>query len=139
MEHQITTATAIAAFILAGNARFTVRNPNTGNRFTFRVRQGKGENAPHFVQVLTGPDNGADYCYLGTIFTDGRFVVTRKSRISPDAPSARAFSWTWARLQAGRDLGPAEVWHEGRCGRCGRALTVPESIESGLGPVCAAA
>jgi hypothetical protein len=29
-----------------------------------------------------------------------------------------------------------ELWHEGRCGKCGRALTVPESIESGLGPVC---
>lgn len=29
-----------------------------------------------------------------------------------------------------------EVWHEGRCGRCGRALTVPESIASGIGPVC---
>jgi hypothetical protein len=29
------------------------------------------------------------------------------------------------------------VWHEGRCGRCGRKLTVPESIESGFGPECA--
>ena len=30
-----------------------------------------------------------------------------------------------------------EVWHEGRCGRCNRALTVPESIASGIGPECA--
>jgi hypothetical protein len=29
-----------------------------------------------------------------------------------------------------------EVWHEGRCGRCGRALTVPESVERGIGPEC---
>jgi hypothetical protein len=29
-----------------------------------------------------------------------------------------------------------EVWHEGRCGACGRRLTVPESIERGLGPEC---
>jgi hypothetical protein len=28
------------------------------------------------------------------------------------------------------------IWHEGRCGRCGRRLTVPESIESGYGPEC---
>jgi len=135
-EHQI-APTMIAAFILAGNAVFTLRNPATGNRFTFRVRAGKGEGAPHFVQVLTGPDNGADFTYLGCIFTDGRFMVTRKSRISPDAPSARAFSWAWNRVHAGRDLGPAEVWHEGRCGACGRALTVPESIQTGLGPICA--
>jgi hypothetical protein len=26
--------------------------------------------------------------------------------------------------------------HEGKCGRCGRLLTVPSSIESGIGPEC---
>jgi hypothetical protein len=29
-----------------------------------------------------------------------------------------------------------EVWHEGKCGKCGRTLTVPSSIESGIGPEC---
>jgi hypothetical protein len=29
-----------------------------------------------------------------------------------------------------------EIWHEGSCLRCGRKLTVPESIESGYGPEC---
>jgi hypothetical protein len=28
------------------------------------------------------------------------------------------------------------VWHEGSCARCGKKLTVPESIESGFGPEC---
>lgn len=136
MEHRIATATAIAAFFFGGNATFTIRNPGTGGRFTFRVRQGKGENAPTFVSVLTGPDNTADFTYLGCIFADGRFVVTRKSRISPTAPSAKAFAWLHGRIAAGRDLGPVEFFHEGRCARCGRALTVPESIESGFGPEC---
>ena len=36
------------------------------------------------------------------------------------------------------NLPPAlEVWHEGRCGRCGRKLTTPQSVETGFGPVCA--
>lgn len=34
-------------------------------------------------------------------------------------------------------LGRIEVWHEGRCGRCARRLTVPESILIGIGPECA--
>lgn len=34
-------------------------------------------------------------------------------------------------------LSRLQVWHEGRCGRCGRKLTVPSSIETGLGPECA--
>jgi hypothetical protein len=29
-----------------------------------------------------------------------------------------------------------EIWHEGRCGKCGRTLTVPDSIANGLGPEC---
>jgi hypothetical protein len=28
-----------------------------------------------------------------------------------------------------------EVWHEGKCGKCGRALT-PSSILTGIGPEC---
>lgn len=135
--HEIHDENKIRTFITAGNATFTVRNPETGNRFTFRVRVTKGENAVHFVNVLTGPDNGADFSRLGIIFADGRFVVPRAWEIGKDAPSAVAFAWIWRRLSAARDLGPAEVWHEGRCGACGRALTVPESIETGLGPVCA--
>jgi hypothetical protein len=29
-----------------------------------------------------------------------------------------------------------EIWHEGKCGKCGRQLTVPSSIETGIGPEC---
>ena len=30
-----------------------------------------------------------------------------------------------------------EIFHEGRCCACGRKLTTPESILSGIGPECA--
>jgi hypothetical protein len=30
-----------------------------------------------------------------------------------------------------------EVWHEGRCAKCGLKLTVPQSIMTGFGPTCA--
>jgi hypothetical protein len=30
------------------------------------------------------------------------------------------------------------VHHENHCGRCGRTLTVPESVERGIGPDCLA-
>ena len=29
-----------------------------------------------------------------------------------------------------------DVHHEGKCGKCGRPLTVPESVKTGLGPIC---
>lgn len=119
-------------YCLAGNAIVTIRSISTGTRFTYKV-QAKAEGAPLFVKVLTGPENSSDYQYLGAIFSGNSFRVTKKSHISDKAPSARAFSWFFDHIEDPR----VEVWHEGICGRCGRRLTVPESIESGLGPTCA--
>lgn len=68
-----------------------------------------------------------------------RFVVPRKVKMSPDAPSIGAFRHIFARLQD-RDAtlaSKADIRHEGRCGRCSRALTRPESIDTGFGPECA--
>lgn len=136
MSHELPTH-GIKSFTLAGNATFTVENTATGGRYTFKVQAGKAENAPHFVKVLTGSDNTADYTFLGTIFGEGDFVHSRKSAISREAPSAKAFAWLWQTLRAETpNLRTVRVLHEGRCGRCGRALTVPSSIESGLGPEC---
>lgn len=135
-RRRFVTAAEARAFVLAGNARLTLVSRRTGARFTFRVRRPRA-GMPHFVALLCGPDNDGDYQFLGTIFADGRYVRSRKSRIGDGAPSARAFAWAWPRLAAGALPDALEVWHEGRCGRCGRALTVPESIARGLGPECA--
>ncbi len=121
-------------FVLAGKAIFTIKNPRTGRRFTYKVAEPKrpkfGGNF-RFVSVLS---SGETYVYIGIVCDDGTFRWTKNARVGKEAPSVKAFSWFWRNL---KNLGPVEVWHEGRCGRCGRPLTVPESIASGLGPVCA--
>lgn len=123
-------------YVLAGEATVTLRSSTTGNRYTFQVTKSEarrpGELPVWFVRVLNGADNTGDYRYLGTIFPDG-FRLTRKSTVSADAPSVVAFTWFSRHWEDAR----IEVWHEGVCGRCGRKLTVPESIETGLGPICA--
>lgn len=121
------------AYALAGYATITVQGREA--RFTYKiVASDPDPNRPpvHFVRVLTGPDNESHYEFLGTIFKDG-FRVSGKSRIGHAAPSAVAFQW----LERNWESTFAKVWHEGVCGRCGRKLTVPESIETGLGPTCA--
>ena len=123
-------------FILAGNATFTIENAATGNRFTFKVRKPE-DGKPHFVSVLTGPDNEHSYSFLGTVFDGRTYRHGRRSRIAEDAPSARAFEWLFRRLTAGAELPPpVRICHCGKCGRCGKALTVPESIDAGFGPEC---
>lgn len=137
---QITDPEKIRRFATAGRARLTLVSERTGQRFTYQVKAKKDEGGNptdfFFVSVLTGPQNTSDYTYLGCV-TNGRFVNDRRLRIGLEAPSRRAFQWFWRRLQGSQDLSECEVWHEGRCGRCSRVLTVPESIESGLGPICA--
>ena len=124
----------IARFVTAGNARFTLMSVATGVHFTYRVRHHK-ENPVAFVSLLTGPDNEQDYQYIGYVRdADGRFRHGGvKARAGFNAPGVRALTW-FSRHQ---DSVAVKVYHEGRCGRCGRTLTVPSSIESGLGPVCA--
>jgi hypothetical protein len=117
----IDTIEARKRFILAGNATFTIVSRKTGTRYTYRVRHKEGK--PHYVSVLTGPDS---YTYLGEIFNVGYRPRTK-------LPSSFAFMWLWLNLGSSR----IEFHHAGKCGRCGRELTVPESIESGLGPECA--
>jgi hypothetical protein len=128
-----------ARFVFAGNATFTLTSGRTGQSFTYRIREGKplGSRAPKlFASVLTGPDNTRDYTYLGIVERAGdraQVVPTRASTIDVNAPSFRALEWFLQHV----DSPAVEVRHMGRCGRCGRALTVPSSIDSGLGPECA--
>jgi hypothetical protein len=140
---------ALRQYVLAGRGTVTVRSVKTGQRFTFALgvpQDDKGmredRHRPIFVKVLVGPDNTADYSYLGTLWTTAHggmpagFAHGRKSRIRHDAPSSKAAAWFFDRVLFDGDLSACEVNHEGRCGRCGRTLTVPESVADGFGPEC---
>lgn len=140
--HQMVDPAAVREFVFAGNARLTLVSKKTGARFTYRVSAPKEPGkVARFVGVLTGPQNDADYCYLGHYYADdrddGAFRHGVKSKISADAPSAIAWTWFDAHLRSGRIPEALEVWHSGKCGRCNRTLTTPESIARGLGPECA--
>lgn len=87
----------------------------------------------------------------------------RKSRVREDADSVKGIAWFVKHLgrllKLRQELATADMfhkaeledrvakvegtlnkllyYHEGRCGRCARRLTVPESIINGIGPECA--
>lgn len=132
--HKLDNQHTRATFIFGGNAYFTLRSTKTGARFTYRARASKDGNV-FFISVLRGADNEGDYTYMGVVRSDSRerFRTTAKSRVKADAPSAKALAWFLRNMASDA----VECWHEGRCGCCGRKLTVPESIESGIGPECA--
>jgi hypothetical protein len=118
-------------FIYAGNSIFTVLNSKTSNRFTYKVKKSK-DGTLYFVSVLSGPEC---YTYLG-IIGDGTYRHGTKSVISKDAQSVKVFDYVLNKLKNNKLPEFVEVWHEGKCGKCGRALTVPSSILTGIGPEC---
>lgn len=121
----------IKAFAFAGRAVLTLRSKRTSAHYTYRLCR-KPDASILFVSLLTGPE---EYNYLGTIFPDG-FRLTAKSTMRPDSTPVRAFQYFLRNLSAGTIPEELEVRHEGRCGKCGRPLTHPESIDTGLGPIC---
>jgi hypothetical protein len=131
MTHTISHDKALD-FILAGNAIFTVKNVETDNRFTFKVTKHKVDDI-YFVKVLTNPDT---FEFIGTIRKNSDFKHSMKSRIKNDAKSVLVIDYIIKKLYKNELPNIIEIWHEGKCGRCGRRLTVPDSIESGMGPEC---
>ena len=129
-------------FVTAGDAIFTLVSTKTGARFTYRVQEASRPGS-WFVKLLSGPDNVRDYRYMGllTRTASGALALkaTQGSKVSSSAPSWAALDWSIRVLHGAAEVPTLEVWHEGRCGRCGRRLTVPESIAKGLGPDCAEA
>lgn len=146
------------SFITAGSAIFTVVS-RTGERYTYRVTRKDPDPrvlrlasfASHasgrlgytdpawFVGLLTGPNNEADYTYLGMLKPEtGEVRLTRRSAYGESAKPVRVVAWALRLVWAGAALPEGYcIHHEGRCGRCGRLLTVPESIVLGIGPDCA--
>lgn len=123
-------------FILGGNATFTVENPK-GDYYTFKVRQPKPE-MPHFLSLLTGPDNENSYTYIGTVGkTSGEVYLTTKSRLTKESLPVRVAAFALRCVFGSQTLPEGyKIRHEGKCGCCGRKLTVPESLDRGIGPEC---
>lgn len=125
---------ALRDFMLAGNAKISIRSEKTMRHYTYKIRQPKDNQSMFFVSRLSSANI---YCYLGTIFPDRSFARTRKSATFDYLQESYvAFNWLWKHIKEGIMPTNVTVWHEGRCGSCGKELTDPISIKAGYGPDC---
>ncbi len=129
-------------FFFGGKAIFTVESSKSGMWRTFKVKKTKPtERYPNpnwLVFVLAGPDNETSYAYIGVVNPNtGEFRLTGKSKRNEQSPDVTIFRWLMRGIfERGMTLENGVVHHEGKCGCCGRKLTVPESIKRGIGPEC---
>ena len=134
--------------LVDGTITVLLRN---GKHFTYRVHTvKKGDlEGKRIVALLNGPDNNSNYKGFG-------FVVPERANVAAngqhpnwvDVPDSQDIAiWKKCRSEAFEKhakllLGHAnehvvEWMQEGRCMKCGRKLTTPESLKAGIGPVCA--
>ena len=128
----------IPAYTLAGNATITLQSGVTEQHFTYKVKRYKDTDNLYLITLLSGPNNDEDYQYVGCYYSDTKYFHAAspwKDRAKMAWPkSLRAISFFFDKLYNIPDN--LHVFHEGRCGRCGRKLTTPESILRGFGPEC---
>lgn len=128
----------IPTFVFGGKSIFTVLNTATGNRFTYKLTRKKnieeGKEDVIFVKVLSGSDNYSDYTFIGTIFGKKTYKHSPKSYFGADCQSSKVIDWLVKNID--RLPTQVEVWHEGKCGICGKKLTDTDSLRIGIGPKC---
>lgn len=130
--------TAALSYILQGQGTFTIEGKSS--RYTFKESVAdKDSRDTIFVKLLTGSDNESDYQYIGYIKVGTNTIQFQAGKKGNAAhPAFKALNWylhQLAKLDAG-NADQAKFWHEGVCCRCGRKLTTPESVSSGIGPEC---
>jgi hypothetical protein len=146
MANELRTANDVRRFLYAGDAVLTLESRKTGKHFTYRVSRAEGRDGEPvdrwFASILADGDR---WVYAAMIYPAERgklhtTVSTKASKFSCDAPSRRALDFLLGQMQA-KTVEPVHadlvVRHEGRCGRCRRPLTRPDSIDRGIGPECA--
>ena len=139
-RHKLENIEDIKRFIFGGKAIITIESKRTGKWFTFKVvKSSKNENSIYFVSLLTGVNNDTSYNYMGTIFEEKdkfNFRLTKKSKFTENSLSYKSFYFFFNLLINNKLHEEINVYHSGVCGRCGRKLTVPESLITGFGPEC---
>lgn len=128
----------IRDFILAGNSEFVLANTKTGNHIAYKVRATrnvKSQFALYFVYVKTDSSVYAGHLSINCQGGSPRYIKGDKGAFDSDSQCIKVLLWF---LTTPAHLVPSNMCclHVGKCGRCGRKLTDPESIAVGLGPDC---
>ncbi len=139
MEAKIIPHEKALDYIMGGNSTFTLVADT--KRYTYKILErviGDGSSV-YAVMVLVGPDNTRNYREFAKIKeVDGMPKLELICRTTNYIEYFELIKKLYYSLlfNSYTQISGWEVWHTGRCSRCGRLLTVPESIEKGIGPEC---
>lgn len=117
------------------NGIITIKSRSTGEHRTIRIHtqaaDAKFAAGERVAEILSGPDNTSDYRGFAFVKSDGSVHLWKKYQDSD------FYCWLARFLRhPERFLNKVEISFEGKCRRCNRDLTTPESAAAGIGPIC---
>lgn len=114
----------------------TVQNTASGKHRTFRIRtqpdNAKFAPGQRILALLTGSDNNTSYTQIGWVQPSGAITLWPKFRTE----GYNKLIDVLLRIDYWQNRG-FKYMYEGRCCRCFRRLTTPDSVTAGIGPECA--
>ncbi len=117
--------------VLQGRALFTLESQKTKEHFTYKIIKGKKW---WFVYSFTGTNNNlkSHYEWIGYYGIDTGFVYRQDCNliITSDKVVCIMFFFRNSECEF------VNFYNEGRCMKCSRKLTTPDSINRHLGPEC---
>lgn len=116
---------------------FTIVFPEHSTHRTLRIEKGEGTwEGKLIISKLVGSDNTSDYAGIAHVEASGLLRIWRKASLNP--AQEKSLRNSLQRIMGNPDVAGREyALRSGNCYRCNRLLTTPESIERGLGPICA--
>ena len=141
----MTTATTTVETVPFFHGKITFRNIDTDEHRTFQLRRQAtdAEFAPGktILSILTGSDNESDYTGFAFVSEEYGLCIWRKRRESAHFRYYADMIVGFLGLDEPEEIEIGSrkysVHAERRCAVCGRTLTTPESVERGIGPICA--
>lgn len=134
-------------YMLAGKSEFILHSSKTNQDFTYRLTRKTSKDSKegdnkyiYFLNVKMGHQ----WVYAGVLWFDlengnYRFAKGQKGQIDASDINIRSLLFVMNKLQINQIPMYCSVFHTGKCGLCGKKLTTPESILTGLGPSCSKA
>ena len=113
---------------------YTVETESGHRTFQVKTQKTDAKFAPgqRILSVLSGPSNTSDYIGLGFVSTNarGEHILRPWKKHRDSSPETQAAAATLL-------ADPRSALTAGKCARCQRPLTTPESLTRGLGEYCA--
>jgi hypothetical protein len=141
LEHgiKLTDKDEIQMYVYGGKGRFRLKSLKSEKEFTYKISpmskyNPKYDEYTYYVSLVI-PGGST---FLGVMKSEeNKYIHSKKSIKDFNSPEVKGFRWLLGQFETEKEF-PTEMefYHMGICSCCGKVLTIPGSIELGIGPVC---